>query len=68
MITPDVSRPGRTIDTCRTCKGYAKSVDTDASAPFPLVAITDLDSMDLDLFAMQAGFARPALKNFAARR
>ena len=68
VITPDVSRPGRTIDTCRTCKGYAKSVDTDASAPFPLVAITDLDSMDLDLFAMQIGFARPALKNFAARR
>ena len=68
VITPDPSRSGRTIDTCRTCKGYTKAVDTVASAPFPLVAITDLDSMDLDLFAMQASFTRPALKNFVARR
>ena len=68
VITPDASTPGRTIDTCRTCKGYAKSVDSDVSVPFPLLALSDLDSMDLDMVAMQAGFARPALKNFVARR
>jgi FdhE protein len=67
VLAPDPSKPDRAIDLCRTCKGYAKSVGTDASLPFPLVAIADLDSMDLDLIAVRAGFARPALRNFAAR-
>ncbi|MEQ1909787.1 MAG: formate dehydrogenase accessory protein FdhE [Vicinamibacterales bacterium] len=68
VLTPDASRPGRTIETCRGCKGYAKVLDTDTSIPFPLLALADLDSMDLDMAAMHAGFARPALKSFAARR
>ena len=30
-----------------------------------LLPVVDLESMDLDLSAMGAGFARPALKSFA---
>lgn len=67
VITPNASA-SRALDTCRSCKGYAKTLATDASLPFPLVALADLDSMDLDLAAMQAGFSKPALRQFGARR
>ena len=68
VLTPDASKPGRTLETCRSCKGYGKVLDTDKSVPFPLLPLADLDSMDLDMVAMHGGFARPALRNFAARR
>lgn len=68
VVAPSPAAPMRTLDLCRTCKGYSKAVPTDQSLPFPLVALADLDSMDLDMAAMQAGFARPALKAFGVRR
>jgi FdhE protein len=63
---PDPSRPDRRLETCRTCKSYIKTVDTDELLPFPLVAIGDLETMDLDVLAMQQGFQRPPLKAFAS--
>ncbi len=65
-FTPDPGRPG-SVGTCRTCRGYTKSVPAPEPTPFPLLAIADIDSMDLDLAAMHAGFARPALKQFGRR-
>jgi hypothetical protein len=41
-------------------------VDTDELLPFPLVAIGDLETRDLDVLAMQQGFQRPPLKAFAS--
>ncbi|HUR33989.1 MAG TPA: formate dehydrogenase accessory protein FdhE [Vicinamibacterales bacterium] len=67
VVTPDPSRPRRVIETCGTCRGYTKIVDAEASTPFPLLALADLDSMDLDLAAMQRGCARPAVRQFARR-
>lgn len=66
-IVPHPDRPHRAIETCTGCKGYSKLVDEDASLPFPLLPLADLDSMDLDMLAMQRGFARPAIKPFARR-
>lgn len=66
MIT-DPARPRRVVQTCGACRGYAKVIDIDTSLPFPLVALADLESMDLDLAAMQHGFARPAIKQFTRR-
>lgn len=66
-LAPGPNRPQRSIETCTGCKGYSKVVDEDASLPFPLLPLADLDSMDLDILAMQRGFARPALKQFARR-
>ena len=66
-LTPDASRPGRTVDLCGTCRGYVKTVDSEASLPFPLGALADLESMDLDLAAMQHGCARPTIKPFPRR-
>jgi formate dehydrogenase maturation protein FdhE len=66
-LTPDPSRPLRTVDVCGACRGYSKTVESDASLPFPLVALADLESMDLDLAAMQHGCARPAIRLFPKR-
>jgi FdhE protein len=62
---PDDARTDRRIEVCSTCSSYLKTVDLADLSPFPLVAITDLETMDLDMAAMQAGYARPAAKDFA---
>jgi hypothetical protein len=67
-VAPDSSRPERIVETCMACRGYTKVLPADASLPFPLLALADLDSMDLDLAAMQRGCARPAIKQFGPRR
>jgi hypothetical protein len=36
-------------------------------SPFPLLAIYDMETMDLDLAAMEHGYSRPALKEFSRR-
>jgi len=66
-VVGNPERPGRAIETCGGCKGYSKLLDEDDSLPFPLLALADLDSMDLDILAMQRGCARPASKQFARR-
>ncbi len=66
-LSPDPSRPRRTVDLCGACRGYSKTVESEASLPFPLVALADLESMDLDLAAMQHGCARPAARQFRKR-
>lgn len=66
-LAPSPARPARQVVVCRGCRGYVKIVDA-PPLPFPLLPLTDLDSMDLDLAAMQAGFARPALKQFGRKR
>lgn len=66
-VSPDPRHPGRVVELCGDCKGYAKTLPTDVSSPFPLVAIADLGSMDLDMAAMQTGFSRPAIRQFGKR-
>ena len=67
-IATDPARPRRLVQTCGACRGYAKVIDIDQSLPFPLLALADLDSMDLDMAAMQQGYARPAIKQFRGGR
>jgi FdhE protein len=59
---------GHVLQTCRKCGGYLKGTPVDALSPFPLLAIADLETMDLDVFAMEQGFHRPDLREFAAAR
>jgi hypothetical protein len=35
---------------------------------FPLLAIADLETMDLDMAAMERGYARPPLKDLSVKR
>jgi FdhE protein len=61
---PDEERKDRRVEVCTSCGGYLKSVDCAVLSPFPLLSIGDLDSMDLDMAAMEHGYARPPAKEF----
>ena len=61
---PDEERKDRRVEVCSSCGGYMKTVDTTALSPFPLLAIGDLETMDLDMAAMEHGYAKPAMKEF----
>jgi FdhE protein len=64
---PDEERKDRRVEICGTCQGYLKTIDVAGVSPFPLVAITDMESMDLDLAAMEHGYSRPPLREFSRR-
>ncbi len=64
---PNEERKDRRVELCRTCGGYLKTIDLDALSPFPLLAISDIETTDLDVAAMEHGYARPPLKTFGAR-
>ena len=57
---PDPARVERRLELCNACGGYLKTVDVAALSPFPLLAIGDMETMDLDLAAMEGKYHRPA--------
>jgi formate dehydrogenase formation protein len=58
---PDLSRKTRRVDLCGACASYTKVIDVKALTPFPLLAIEDLASVDLDQGAMTREYGRPKL-------
>ena len=54
----------RRVEVCGGCGGYLKTVDLDELSPFPLLAIADLETMDLDI-AGDGTWLRRGLKEFA---
>lgn len=62
---PDEERKDRRLELCSGCGAYLKTVDVVTLSPFPLLSIGDLETMDLDVAAMEHGYARPSLKEFA---
>ena len=65
---PDEARKDRRIEVCAACGGYLKTIDVPELSPFPLLSISDIETTDLDVAAMEHGYARPPLKDFTARR
>lgn len=61
-IVPDRHQPGRRLELCRACGGFLKTLDVELVTRFPLLAIEDLASSDLDQAALHHGFKRVALK------
>jgi FdhE protein len=61
---PDEERKDRRVEVCGACQGYLKTIDLPALSPFPLVAVVDMETMDLDMAAMEHGYGRPPLKEF----
>jgi FdhE protein len=57
-VVPDRAKPGRRLELCRSCGGFLKTLDVELVTPFPLVAIEDLGSSDLDQAALHHGFKR----------
>jgi FdhE protein len=65
---PDENRKDRRIEVCGSCGGYLKTIDVAALSPFPLLSISDIETTDLDVAAMEHGYQRPPLKEFATPR
>jgi FdhE protein len=65
---PDEAQKDRRIEICSSCNGYLKTIDLPELSPFPLLAISDIETTDLDVAAMQHGYGRPPLKDFKAKR
>lgn len=58
-LTPEESEATRTVEVCKTCKGYLKGLTTvRALAPWA-VLLDDLTSVHLDLVALERGYQRP---------
>ena len=64
---PNEERKDRRLEVCGACGAYLKTIDVPALTPFPLLAISDLETMDLDMAAMERGYGRPALKDFGRK-
>ena len=60
---PNEARKDRRIEACSGCGGYLKTVGVRELSPFPLLSISDIESTDLDIAAMEHGYARPAMKD-----
>jgi hypothetical protein len=63
---PDLSRPDRRIQLCSACGCYTKVIGVASATPFPLLAIEDLATMDLDQGAMSRDYRRPPLADLDA--
>jgi FdhE protein len=61
VAAPDVSEPQRRVELCGRCSGYTKVIDVREPTPFPLAAIVDLATINLDQGAMNRGYRRPEL-------
>jgi hypothetical protein len=58
---PDPTQPQHGLECCQPCGGYTKALRVQAPAPFPLVAIEDLETLALDHAAIEQGYTRPPL-------
>jgi formate dehydrogenase maturation protein FdhE len=61
---PNEERKDRRVELCGACGSYLKTVDVPDLSPFPLLAIADLETMDLDVAAMEHNYTRPPLREF----
>ncbi len=61
LVAPDAEKPDRMIEVCRACGGYLKAARFDDAIRFPLLAIEDLATVDLDHAALELGFGRPPM-------
>ena len=63
-LVPEERRERLNVETCSSCRGYVKSVATlQRIPPFELL-LRDLESVELDLVALDRGYARPEEPGF----
>jgi hypothetical protein len=62
---PEGAGPDTRLEACATCRGYLKLAATASPLPFPLIALVDLETTELDVAAMERGYERPSLKEFS---
>jgi hypothetical protein len=59
---PDAARGDRRLELCSACGAYLKALESSEATPFPLLAIADMETMDLDVAAMEHQYGRPPLR------
>jgi len=59
--TPAAHPDPDSVESCESCQGYLKVLVRSDRAPFPLLAIDDMATVDLDVAAADAGYGRPPL-------
>jgi FdhE protein len=64
-LVPDDRGEMLTIETCASCRGYLKSVATLQEIPHLTLLLRDLETVELDLVALDRGYARPSGGGFA---
>ena len=62
IAAADRDRASRRLEFCRSCGGYLKQVDAETPAAFALLPVTDLETSDLDIAAVERGYARPSMR------
>ena len=58
---PDMAHQDRRLELCGACGSYTKAIAVSSLTPFPLMAIEDLATLDLDQAAMGREYSRPPL-------
>lgn len=67
ILTPPDGEPSHArLEVCDRCGGYTKAVRVEAPAPFPLVAIEDMETLSLDRIGVERGYGRPPLPDLGA--
>jgi FdhE protein len=64
-LEPDDGGDMLKVETCATCRGYLKSIATLQGFPPLELLLQDLETVELDLIALNRGFMRPARSGFA---
>jgi FdhE protein len=63
-LEPDDGEDLLKVETCATCRGYLKSIATLQAFPALELLLQDLETVELDLIALNRGFMRPARSGF----
>jgi FdhE protein len=58
-LAPEDTRDTRRVETCEACRGFLKIVTVLTPAPAVEVALVDLETVELDVAALDAGWTRP---------
>lgn len=58
-LVADAALQTRKVETCEMCRGYLKTLTTLQATPADALALVDLATIDLDVAALEHGYARP---------
>ncbi len=64
-LIPDTGGESRKVETCHACNGYLKTLATLRPWSPAEVVLQDLETVDLDLAALERGYRRPERPAFA---
>ena len=58
-LVPEGAGEQLRVETCDSCRGYLKGVTSLQESPLPELLLRDLETVELDLVALDRGYARP---------